>query len=73
MAGADPHDNQGLYNRMQYPNDEHLKLLFEYGLGKDQGGPWFKRFFQDWARRSGPQPLEHSRVSVALGDFRELF
>lgn len=47
-AGADPNDNQGLYNRMQYPNDEHLKLLFEYGLGKDRGGPWFKRFFQDW-------------------------
>ena len=47
-AGADPNDNQGLYNRMQYPNDEHLKLLFEYGLGKDQGGPWFKRFFQHW-------------------------
>src|SRR5262249_24048871 len=49
-AGADPNDNQGLYNRMQYPNDEHLKLLFEYGLGKDQGGPWFKRVFQDWPR-----------------------
>jgi ankyrin repeat protein len=47
-AGADPNDNQGLYNRMQYPNDEHLKLLFEYGLGKEQGGPWFERFFQDW-------------------------
>lgn len=51
-AGADPNDNQGLYNRMQYPNDEHLKLLFEYGLGKDQGGPWFKRFFQHWPRAS---------------------
>ncbi len=47
-AGADPNDNQGLYNRMQYSNDEHLKLLFEYGLGKNQGGPWFKRFFQYW-------------------------
>ena len=47
-AGADPNDNQGLYNRMQYPDDEHLKLLFEYGLGKDQGGPWFKRFLQHW-------------------------
>jgi ankyrin repeat protein len=51
-AGADPNDNQGLYNRMQYPNDEHLKLLFEYGLGKDQGGPWFKRFFEDWPHAS---------------------
>lgn len=47
-AGADPNDNQGLYNRMQYPNDEHLHLLFEYGLGKDQGGPWFNRFFEFW-------------------------
>jgi ankyrin repeat protein len=47
-AGADPNDNQGLYNRMQYPDDEHLKLLLEYGLGKGQGGPWFKRFFQRW-------------------------
>ncbi len=33
---------------MQPPNDDHLKLLFEYGLGKDQGGPWFKRFWQHW-------------------------
>jgi ankyrin repeat protein len=47
-AGADPNDNQGLYNRMQYPNDEHLKLLFEYGLGNGSGGPWFKRFWQHW-------------------------
>lgn len=54
-AGADPNDNQGLYNRMQYPNDEHLKLLFEYGLGKDRGGPWFKRFFQHWPYASAPR------------------
>ena len=47
-AGADPNDNQGLYNRMQYPDNEHLKLLLEYGLGKGQGGLWFKRFFQVW-------------------------
>ena len=54
-AGTDPNDNQGLYNRMQYPDDEHLKLLFEYGLGKDQGGPWFKRFFQHWPYASAPR------------------
>lgn len=54
-AGADPNDNQALYNRMQYPNDEHLKLLFEYGLGKDQGGPWFQRFFQHWPHSSMPR------------------
>lgn len=54
-AGADPNDNQGLYNRMQYPDDEHLKLLFEYGLGKDRGGPWFERFFRQWPHRSMPR------------------
>lgn len=47
-AGADPNDNQGLYNRMQYPDNEHLKLLLEFGLGKGEGGPWFKRFFRHW-------------------------
>lgn len=57
-AGADPNDNQGLYNRMQYPDDEHLKLLFEYGLGKDQGGPWFQRFFQHWPRVDNRSPSD---------------
>ena len=58
-AGADANDNQGLYNRMQYPDNEHLKLLFEYGLGKDQRGPWFKRFFQHWPYASAPRsPLD---------------
>jgi ankyrin repeat protein len=33
---------------MQYPDDEHLKLLFKYGLGKGRGGPWFERFFRHW-------------------------
>jgi len=54
-AGADPNDNQGLYNRMQYPDDEHLKLLFEYGLGQNQGGPWFKRFFEHWPYAAAPR------------------
>ena len=40
-------DNQGIYNRMQQPDNEHLKLLLEYELGTDRGGPWFKRFWQD--------------------------
>lgn len=54
-AGADPNDNQGLYNRMQNPNDEHLKLLFEYDLGKDHGGPWFERLFRHWPHSSMPR------------------
>jgi len=42
-AGADPNDNQTLYNRMFRSGTAHLELLFEYGLGKDGNGVWFKR------------------------------
>ena len=42
-AGADPNDGQTLYNRHFNQGDEHLKLLFSYGLGLDKGGPWFER------------------------------
>jgi hypothetical protein len=42
-AGADPNDAQPLHNRHFEENDDHLKLLFEYGLGQDKGGPWLKR------------------------------
>jgi hypothetical protein len=39
-AGADPNDGQTLYNRMFAADDDHLVLLFEYGLGRDTRGPW---------------------------------
>ena len=42
-AGADPNDSQTLYNRHFEADDEHLEVLFAYGLGKDRGGPWLKR------------------------------
>jgi hypothetical protein len=42
-AGADPNDAQTLYNRMFSPDDSHLELLFEYGLGGGDGGPWKAR------------------------------
>lgn len=41
-AGADPNDGQALYNRMFSSNDDHLVLLFQYGLGRDTGGPWYR-------------------------------
>ncbi|HEY7176900.1 MAG TPA: hypothetical protein VH442_18465, partial [Micromonosporaceae bacterium] len=41
-AGADPNDGQVLYNRMFSTNDDHLVLLFEYGLGTDTHGPWHR-------------------------------
>lgn len=42
-AGADPNDGQTLYNRHFKQADDHLHLLFAYGLGHDKGGPWYKR------------------------------
>jgi Ankyrin repeats (many copies) len=42
-AGADPNDGQALYNRMFEPDDDHLELLFEFGLGTGDGGPWQAR------------------------------
>ncbi|WP_156753272.1 ankyrin repeat domain-containing protein [Actinokineospora pegani] len=34
--GADPNDNQALYNRMFNPDDSHLHLLFRHGLGTER-------------------------------------
>lgn len=45
-CGADANDSQGLYNRMFGRTDDHLRLLFEYGLGAGDGGPWYDRFPQ---------------------------
>jgi hypothetical protein len=41
--GADPNDGQTLYNRMFGTDDDHLELLFEFGLGAGDGGPWRAR------------------------------
>jgi hypothetical protein len=43
VAGADPNDGQGLYNRMFEPGAEHLELLLSFGLGTGDGGPWQDR------------------------------
>ena len=42
-AGADPNDGQALYDRMFGPDDSHLELLFAFGLGRGDGGPWHRR------------------------------
>ncbi|MBE7159658.1 MAG: ankyrin repeat domain-containing protein [Williamsia herbipolensis] len=42
-AGAEPTDAQLLYNRMFGTDDAHLRLLFEFGLGTGDGGPWRRR------------------------------
>lgn len=42
-AGADPNDGQALYNNMFTPANDHLELLFEYGLGRPHTGAWQAR------------------------------
>ena len=42
-AGVDPNDPQTLYNRQFEPDNDHLRLLFEYGLGGPLRGPWAER------------------------------
>jgi ankyrin repeat protein len=41
--GAEANDGQSLYNRMFTPGTEHLELLFRYGLGGPDRGPWRRR------------------------------
>jgi ankyrin repeat protein len=41
--GANANDAQALYNRQFRAGTEHLELLFEFGLGKGDGGPWKTR------------------------------
>ncbi|SIS22682.1 ankyrin repeat domain-containing protein [Williamsia sterculiae] len=38
--GAEPNDGQALYNRMFSRDDAFLELLFDFGLGHGDGGPW---------------------------------
>jgi ankyrin repeat protein len=52
-AGADPNDNQTLYNRMFTPENDHLGLLFEFGLGTDVDSPWRRRMGHTY-----PSPAE---------------
>ncbi|MFZ1994967.1 MAG: ankyrin repeat domain-containing protein [Solirubrobacteraceae bacterium] len=42
QAGADANDGQALYNQGwgPHPGEDWLDLLFEFGLGAGDGGPW---------------------------------
>ncbi|MEO6325557.1 MAG: ankyrin repeat domain-containing protein [Thermoanaerobaculia bacterium] len=42
-AGADPNDGQALYNRHFHENDDHLRLLLAYGLGRERKGRWARQ------------------------------
>ena len=62
-AGADPNDAQALYNRMFEPADDHLELLFEYGLGTGDGGVWRARLGD---RLGSPAELVRDQLNWAL-------
>jgi ankyrin repeat protein len=42
-AGANPNDTQAIYNGTFLSDDSHLQLLFEFGLGTGDPGPWEAR------------------------------
>ena len=62
-AGADPNDGQALYNRMFEPGNDHLELLFEFGLGRGDGGPWKARLGD---ALDAPEQLLRGELSWAI-------
>jgi ankyrin repeat protein len=62
-AGADPNDSQTLYNRMFTGGTDHLKLLFEFGLGKSTDGVWYKRL---GGRLDSPTELLQQQLAWAV-------
>ncbi|HEV2637674.1 MAG TPA: ankyrin repeat domain-containing protein [Actinocrinis sp.] len=62
-AGADPDDGQALYNRMFGRDDDHLELLFEFGLGTDAGGVWR-------ARLGGSDSIVETPAQMVRGQLR---
>jgi len=67
--GANPNDDQTLYNREWSRDDGWLELLFAFGLGTGDGGPW-ARLLGD--RLPSPrQMLENALVAAAHHGFAD--
>ncbi len=60
--GADPNDDQTLYNRQWSRDDGWLELLFEFGLGTGDGGPW-ARLLGD--RLASPRQMLENELAAA--------
>ncbi len=56
QAGADANDGQALYNQGwgPHPGEDWLELLFEFGLGTGDGGPWRRRLGE---RQDSPRKM----------------
>jgi ketosteroid isomerase-like protein len=65
-AGADANDGQALYNQGwgPYPGDDWLELLFEFGLGTGDGGPW-RRLLGE--RQDSPRKMVEDLLIAAAG------
>ena len=71
QAGADANDGQALYNQGWGPSagEEWLELLFEFGLGTGDGGPWRRRFGE---RQDSPRKmLEDLLIAAASHGFTD--
>ncbi|MGH2850335.1 MAG: ankyrin repeat domain-containing protein, partial [Solirubrobacteraceae bacterium] len=66
--GADPNDEQTLYNNRWRRTDEHLDLLFEFGLGAGDGGPWHRRLGH---RHATPEQMLQDQLLGAAGNGRD--
>jgi len=65
-AGADANDGQALYNQGWGPNpgEAWLELLFEFGLGTGDGGPW-RRLLGE--RQDSPRKMLEDLLIAAAG------
>jgi ankyrin repeat protein/ketosteroid isomerase-like protein len=65
-AGADANDGQALYNQGwgPHPGEDWLELLFEFGLGTGDGGPWRRRLGE---RQDSPRKMLEDLLIAAAG------
>ena len=66
QAGADANDGQALYNQGwgPHPGEDWLELLFEFGLGTGDGGPWRRRLGE---RQDSPRKMLEDLLIAAAG------
>jgi ketosteroid isomerase-like protein len=66
QAGADANDRQALYNQGWglHPGEDWLELLFEFGLGTGDGGPWRGRLGE---RQDSPRKMLEDLLIAAAG------
>lgn len=66
-AGADANDGQALYNRGWGPDpqEDWLELLFDFGLGTGDGGPWARLLGE---RQDSPRTMLEDLLIAAAGN-----